>query len=525
MALNKRISSLEIIILLAAILAAGLSYYVYRLFYHDDAYISLRYAYNFLHGHGLVWNPGERVEGYSNFLQIVLTCLLGKLGLDLVSASKAIGIGSFIALCAYVSWHVRRRYASVDNCSTLWLLPAVVVFTSLPLIIWSIGGLETVLFSLAITMGIWTFARSLDDYPRGAALAGLFFALSSLTRPDGFLFLAVALLCGTAWGGSHGDGRWRRVLWLIVPFLALIIPHLIFRYFYYGGLLPNTWYVKGTMNWDKVARGVNYVYQFSISLPLLIPLALAGAIVTAFKRAFDRVLGYLGVTIVVYLLYVAVIGGDHMPAFRFMAPLVPTLALFVFLTIRKIPALHVDRRSLWATLGIAVLSCAQLALPHEIVNRARITDGAAFIGRIVGEYIEQNWPKGSLIALNTAGSTPYYAPDLRFIDMLGLNDTTIARRKDVSMVAFYQWVPGHEKGDGKYVLSRNPDAIIAGGSNGDVVKNLWFLTEYELVRLPEFTGRYQIQGIMLPTTSYPGYENYRETRSGTLKFVYYGKKR
>ena len=31
----------------------------YTLF--DDAMISMRYAWNFSHGNGLVWNPGERV--------------------------------------------------------------------------------------------------------------------------------------------------------------------------------------------------------------------------------------------------------------------------------------------------------------------------------------------------------------------------------------------------------------------------------------------------------------------------------
>jgi hypothetical protein len=29
----------------------------------DDAYISLRYARNLIDAHGLVFNPGERVEG------------------------------------------------------------------------------------------------------------------------------------------------------------------------------------------------------------------------------------------------------------------------------------------------------------------------------------------------------------------------------------------------------------------------------------------------------------------------------
>src|SRR5207247_899918 len=34
----------------------------------DDAFISFRYAQHLVDGYGLVFNPGERVEGYTNFL-------------------------------------------------------------------------------------------------------------------------------------------------------------------------------------------------------------------------------------------------------------------------------------------------------------------------------------------------------------------------------------------------------------------------------------------------------------------------
>ena len=37
----------------------------------DDAYISFRYAQNLLDGHGLVFNPGDPVEGYSNLLWVL----------------------------------------------------------------------------------------------------------------------------------------------------------------------------------------------------------------------------------------------------------------------------------------------------------------------------------------------------------------------------------------------------------------------------------------------------------------------
>jgi hypothetical protein len=38
----------------------------------DDAYISYRYAQNLAQGNGLVFNRGERVEGYSNFLHVLM---------------------------------------------------------------------------------------------------------------------------------------------------------------------------------------------------------------------------------------------------------------------------------------------------------------------------------------------------------------------------------------------------------------------------------------------------------------------
>ena len=34
--------------------------------------ISMRYAWNFAHGQGLVWNAGQHIEGYSNLLMTLL---------------------------------------------------------------------------------------------------------------------------------------------------------------------------------------------------------------------------------------------------------------------------------------------------------------------------------------------------------------------------------------------------------------------------------------------------------------------
>src|SRR5690606_38133881 len=58
---------------LAALVAlVALSGLIWPSWLSDDAFISFRYAQNLVEGHGLVYNPGERVEGYTNFLWTVL---------------------------------------------------------------------------------------------------------------------------------------------------------------------------------------------------------------------------------------------------------------------------------------------------------------------------------------------------------------------------------------------------------------------------------------------------------------------
>src|SRR5438046_1501989 len=66
--------------LLAPLGAAALAHIVYLHVMYDDAFITYRYAENLARGLGLVYNPGERVEGYSNFLWTLMMAVVVKLG-------------------------------------------------------------------------------------------------------------------------------------------------------------------------------------------------------------------------------------------------------------------------------------------------------------------------------------------------------------------------------------------------------------------------------------------------------------
>jgi hypothetical protein len=116
------------------------------------------------------------------------------------------------------------------------------------------------------------------------------------------------------------------------------------------------------------------------------------------------------------------------------------------------------------------------------------------MGEQIGHYITAHWASGSAIGVDVAGTTAYFADNMNFIDMLGLNDREIARRNPVPLNLPTVREIGHMKGDGANILARRPQYLIPLAGNGPLLK--WnditlYLGEYELVRLPEFWKQYE----------------------------------
>src|SRR5205807_1022519 len=97
--------------------------------------------------HGqLVFNLGERVEGYTNFLWTVLLAAMMKLGWKPESSSVTLGTGfavATLAACAWLSMRLREaRALSPWDAVPALLLAAVPGYAC-----WSAGGLETQMFT------------------------------------------------------------------------------------------------------------------------------------------------------------------------------------------------------------------------------------------------------------------------------------------------------------------------------------------------------------------------------------------
>ena len=80
-----------------------------RLVLTDDAFISFRYVRNLLEGNGLVFNPGEYVEGYTNFLWILeLAAIWGIFGVRPEHAAPWLSVAYTIGTIAAMLWWVAR---------------------------------------------------------------------------------------------------------------------------------------------------------------------------------------------------------------------------------------------------------------------------------------------------------------------------------------------------------------------------------------------------------------------------------
>lgn len=467
----------------AAVGGLAVHAWIVRSWMLDDAFIFFRYADNWAAGQGPVYNVGERVEGYTSFLWLVLLTCGRRLGIDTVFLARTLGLVlglACIALVASAHRWVPSGSARGSRLAAL-LLGTCGVFTA-----WPMSGMEVPLVALLVTTCFVAYVRVLvtGEAAAGAPrrellLFGVAGALLALARPEGALFFLVLVV--DLFRRRRTPALRRAVTWSLVVFAVLALPFLIWRLAYYGDPLPNTFYAKVGGTWRQASNGIVYSLRFLIPAAALVLPFTAAVVSGRWSRRYPE-LAVLPVFLVVDAVAIVLVGGDLMPAFRFYAPIVPLLALGAGWSLVALAGRR--RWAVPAAVLAAAYGMAGMFLVPDIARRIR-EDRVAALGMIVGRWLGANVPHDAVLATNTAGSVPYYS-GLRTIDMLGLNDAHIAHR-DVEALG-RSWV-GHEKADGAYVLERRPDYVMFGSSLGSLQPA--FRSDRELDALPLFHQLYE----------------------------------
>lgn len=455
-----------------ALLAFAWLLWANRLFFHDDAYISLRYARNLAEHGEIVWNLGERVEGYTNFLHVVLSAVLMHLGLSAESAAR--GLNLCVALTVFPATIFAARWLAPADAFARGLVLLAVGATP-GLAIWVLGGLEASVVAAWIAWGTFGLISTLQSgSPRAAAMTGGVLALAVLTRMDSAVFIAGCGLAALLFAPGLLARRFGLALLVAGLPAAAALLHMAWRLAYYGLPLPLTFYAK-------TGVPIAWRFEFLSDLPIyvlygvpLLFLAVVAAVAGVRSRGMAAA---LALPLFLQLAYVIWSGGDHMAGGRVVVPLTVPAALLLLT--------QPSRRALAG--GAAALSLA-IGLLSPPLHR----DPAAFVGTLVGEHISR-WPAGQSISLATAGATPFHATDNAYIDQLGLNTPAIARRDPVPFRTPAQIVPGHSKGDGAYILTQEPDVIIFGPAEGTTLDQPLFLSDVELAEMPLFRKCYEVR--------------------------------
>lgn len=432
----------------------------YLPFFSDDGFISLRYSQRWVQGEGLTWTAGERVEGYSNLLWVLLCAVPGALGFPWVDGARFVGVASIVLAMGAVLLAARpRRW--LDGISAL--AGTALLASSASVAVWAIGGLEAPLVAGLVAWGVVLGERALNAQgPTGRMSRDLWwsaacFGLLCWCRPDGFLWGT-----GVVLGALVG---WRRLafrysLAVCGALLLFVGAQLAFRMAYYDDPLPNTAYAKVALGEQRLALGWRYWVDSLIPLAATWSAFVLAGLTAVFDRSLRALTCLVFAPALVWTTYVIGVGGDIFPAWRHWVPLTALAAVAVTWVLRRGRASERDGDSLvsrssewrWA---ITLALLAFVGGSNDPRNWARAErwewDGRT-VGRILKEAFGGQQP---LLAVDAAGALPFFS-ELPALDMLGLNDRFLAHNRPKN---FGKGPVGHELGNADYYLARKPDIV------------------------------------------------------------------
>ncbi len=385
--------STPIILSFAAIAVRSVVFFATR-YAVDDAFITFRYAANIASGNGLVYNLGERVLGTSTPLFTLLIAAFNLIGMPSLTAALFINLTA-----AGLTTLILYRWSQHLDLGKLAILPAVFYIVFPRSVICDIAGMETALFTLLITSGLYLL------YTRKHLAAIMVASLAAIARPEGWALLVLTVIITIV--------RDRRQLLLkAIPILLIAGNWLLFAYLYFGSVVPNSLTAKMALysGYERFSSWQNLAITLGMNSPfgwIIWPLFLLGLIL-AFRK--DRLLGIIALWCGAYL-GALVISGTHV-FFWYPAPVYPTGFVFVTIALvyllRQVPVGKAGYTN-WvpAVASILVVVASLIHLTGRFDN-LRLEMATYHDIRVAADYLTQHARPNDRVLAEDIGYLGYY---------------------------------------------------------------------------------------------------------------------
>ncbi|MBN93230.1 MAG: hypothetical protein CL928_04050 [Deltaproteobacteria bacterium] len=450
----------HVVVLLPLFALLGYWQWQYSGYVKDDTFISMRYARNLAMGHGLVFNYGDRLEGYTNFLWVVLTVPAFWLKVDVLTWVK--GMSCIAGHLGIIVTYAVGRFLAGGRTDLYGWLAALAYAMSPTIVLWSVAGMESTFIAVLCGAGSYFGLRLLyrdDDPSSGTQLAvwsALFLAAGALCRPDAHAVIIVAGAFAVADAVRRSEIPRAWVLWggLI---LAILIPYHSFRVLYFGDLFPNTAYVKASTGPEVIERGLGFVRkmaQFGMN-PVLFSLAGVGLVLTLFrgpKRLARLWIALLGLVFAAYMVRIA---RDELKWFRLFLPVFPMVVALAGDGLRQLARLFDDGGAVLEArlpgtdplpqlvarnmLGVVVPAALSIALLWPSAQHtwnyldskqewhSAYTKSSEASFQAMGRYIAERSDVGDVAVFQDMGATPWASPDVIWLDTIGILSREVGR--------------------------------------------------------------------------------------------------
>lgn len=430
---------------------AMLYYFMYRLplVGIDDANIYFTYMKNFANGLGFVYNPGaERVEGFTSILYTLIGSAVFLFTNRIELVLYIINILAVSYLIFKVSVFIYNLNDRKYNLFVITLLLTLLLLVMPGYFFWTtLSLMESGIWSLLLCLAILAI---FDESTFSSRLKFIILiALLILTRPEAYFWAFYLVLLRALFYYLYHKQPIKRVFkenWLFLfTFICVLGSLLLWRYNYFGYLLPNTYYAKvyGSF-WYNFKLGLEYLFSFLIyTNPLILLTLISIGYVTRIKfkelSYQEAVQLILCLVILVALAIPVALGGDYFKWNRFYIVFLPVMYLPLFnlgfierhiLNFDKLNGVFKNAKH-WVTVLLFIFI---LLLPRESLNellRGESLGNSFYIevsksGQELSNFLNNFFNEQQLPYISVVAAGMAYKYNGTTFDLMGLNNTKMA---------------------------------------------------------------------------------------------------